>query len=297
MPSTEPQTAPAWIPAGDGYGLALDGTTLICRNARGTILKSVPSAIRKGEAAEQLLAVRDWLVRHERDCRNTVETWMLRSLPVPRSVLTEVWVDPAWKSALRDLMVRGVDGTGAQTSGLLRDATAESVGVVTLDGETRRLTGATITIPHPVLLDDLEDSREFIGELGATQAVPQLFRETFVRPADSDPDRTAVDTWAGARFKELRHALSRCATFGFRVSGGFATVRVWEDGVPVEARFWVGADEPSMEAETGALVFTDSQSRAMKVGDVGRVAWSEGARMAQLIAAGRVQPADEDQPE
>jgi hypothetical protein len=116
-----------------------------------------------------------------------------------------------------------------------------------------------------------------------------------VRPVDIDPDRTTVDTWAGGRFKELRHALSRCATLGYRVSGGFATVRVWEDGVQVEARYCVGADEPSMEAETGALVFTDSQSRAMRLGDVGRVAWSEGARMAQLIAAGRVQPGDEDQ--
>jgi hypothetical protein len=296
MASTDTQAAPAWIPAEDGYALALAGTTLLCRNPRGTVLKSVPSAVRKGETAEQLLAVRDWLVRHERDCRIAVETWMLRSLPVPRTVLAEVWLDPAWSTALRDLMVRGIDGSGAATSGLLRDATADSVGVVTLDGETRRLVGPTITIPHPVLLDDLEDSREFIGELGVSQAVPQLFRETFVRPADIDPDRTSVDTWAGARFKELRHALSRCATLGFRVSGGFATARVWEDGVPVEARYWVGADEPSMEAETGALVFTDAQSRAMRLGDVGRVAWSEGARMAQLIAAGRVQPGDEDQP-
>ena len=89
--------------------------------------------------------------------------------------------------------------------------------------------------------------------------------------------------------------LTRCATLGFRVRGGFATVRVWEDGSPVEARFWVGADEPTMEAETGPLVFMDSQSRAMKLGDVGRVAWSEGARMAELIAAGRVQQGDEDQ--
>jgi hypothetical protein len=79
------------------------------------------------------------------------------------------------------------------------------------------------------------------------------------------------------------------------VSGGFATVRVWEDGAPVEGRFWVGADEPTMEAETGPLVFMDSQSRAMKLGDVGQVAWSEGARMAELIAAGRVQQGDEDQ--
>jgi hypothetical protein len=294
MPPNETASPLSWVPASDGYSLALDGTTLICRNPRGTLLKSVPSAVRKGAEAEGLLAVRDWLVRHDKECRSAVETWMLRSLPVPRSVLAGVWPDPAWRAPLRDLVVRGVDASGTSTSGLLREVSADDVGVVTLDGETRRLVGGSITIPHPILLDDLEDSREFLGEIGASQVVPQLFRETFVRPTDIDSDRTSVDTWAGARFKELRHVLSRCATLGFRVSGGFATVRVWEDGVPVEGRYWVGADEPSMEAETGPLVFMDSQSRAMKLGDVGRVAWSEGARMAELIAAGRVQQGDED---
>ena len=63
---------------------------------------------------------------------------------------------------------------------------------------------------------------------------------------------------------------------------------------PVEGRYWVGADEPTMEAETGPLVFMDSRSRPLKVGDVGPVAWSEGARMAELIAAGRVQQDDGD---
>jgi hypothetical protein len=292
MSPNGPATPISWVPAADGYSLALDGTTLICRNPKGTVLKSVPSAVRKGDDAEALLALRDWLVRHDTACRSAVETWMLRSLPVPRSVLAGVWADPAWSAALRDLVVRGADASGASIAGLLREVTADDVGVVTLDGETRRLVGGSITIPHPILLDDLDDSREFLGEIGASQVVPQLFRETFIRPPDLDPDLTSVDTWAGARFKELRHVLSRCATLGFRVSGGFATVRVWEDGVPVESRYWVGADEPSVEAETGPLVFMDARSRPMRLGDVGPVAWSEGSRMAALIAAGRVQQDD-----
>jgi hypothetical protein len=287
--SATPAPSLSWTSAEDGYELALDGTTLVARNAKGSVLRSVPSAVRKGEAAERLLAVRDWLVRHERDSRTTVESWMLRSLPIARTVISGVWVDPAWQEALRDLMVRGEDASGARIAGLLRDATAEGIGIVTLDGESRRITGATITIPHPVLLDDLDDSREFLGEVGATQGVAQLFRETFTKPASLAPDATAVDTWSGARFKELRHALGRCASLGFRVSGGFATVRVWEDGVPIEGRFWVGSDEPTVEAETGQLVFADSQSRTVPLRDVGPVAWSEGARMAELIAAGRIQ--------
>lgn len=290
-PRSAAPSAPSlsWTPAEDGYELALDGTTLVARNPKGSLLRSVPSAIRKGEAAERLLAVRDWLVRHDRESRATVESWMLRSLPIARTVIHEVWVDPAWQSALRDLVVRGEDPSATPISGLLRDAAKDGIGIVTLDGESRRITGPTITIPHPVLLDDLEDSREFLGEVGATQGVAQLFRETFTKPTDLAPDATAVDTWSGARFKELRHALGRCASLGFRVSGGFATVRVWEDGVPIEGRFWVGADEPTVEAETGQLVFADLQSRTVPLADVGPVAWSEGARMAELIAAGRIQ--------
>jgi len=285
----------AWVAAENGYHLALDGTALICRNPRGSVLKSVPAAVRKGPIAERMIEVRDWLVRHERECRATVETWMLRSLPVPRAVIAEVWPDPSWGSSLRDLVVVGTDTGGREVTGLLRNADANGLGVVTLDGETRSLSGDTVRIPHPVLLPELGDAREFLVELGASQAVPQLFRETFAKPADADPGAGSFNTWAGARFKELRHATSRCATLGYRVSGGFATIRVWEGGTPVEARFWVGSDEPSLETETGPLVFMDSQSRSLTLGEIGPVAWSEGARMAQLVAAGGIKEGDDDE--
>jgi hypothetical protein len=285
-----------WVPAEGGYSLALDALTLVARNAKGTRLRSVPADLRKGETAEALLALRDWLKQHDTDCRATVEGWMLRSLPIARSAIAGVWPDPSWRSALRDLVVTGTDAAGTATAGLLRDAGEHGLGVVDLDGETRRITSDSVVIPHPVLISGLEDYREFIAELQAEQAVPQLFREVFVRGPEADVDATSVETWAGARFKELRHALSRCASLGFRVSGGFATVRVWEAGVPVEARFWVGSDSPEVEAETGALVFTDAQSRSMKLGDVGPVAWSEGSRMAQLIAAGRIKDTEEQEP-
>jgi hypothetical protein len=94
MPPNDTASPFSWVPASDGYGLALDGTTLICRNPKGTLLKSVPSAVRKGAVAEGLLAVRDWVVRHDKECRSAVETWMLRSIPVPMSVLAGVWPRP-----------------------------------------------------------------------------------------------------------------------------------------------------------------------------------------------------------
>jgi hypothetical protein len=72
------------------------------------------------------------------------------------------------------------------------------------------------------------------------------------------------------------------------VRGGYATVKIFEDARPVEGRMWIGSDDPEMEAETGELGWYDERSRPIALGDVGPVAWSEGARMAARIYAGRV---------
>ena len=95
MPPNDTASLFGWVSASDGPRVALDGTTLICRNPKGTLLKSVPSAVRKGAEAEGLVAVRDWVVRQDKECRCAVETWMLRSLPVPRGVLAGVWPRPS----------------------------------------------------------------------------------------------------------------------------------------------------------------------------------------------------------
>src|SRR5687767_6807181 len=85
----------SWVDAGDGYALALDGKKLVCRNPKGKKLESVPKALKESEPAEQLLGLRDWLQGHDSECIESVESWMLRSLPVPRSVLEEIWPDPS----------------------------------------------------------------------------------------------------------------------------------------------------------------------------------------------------------
>ena len=49
-------------------------------------------------------------LRHQTQCRSTVDEWMVRSLPVPTAVLTQVWADEAWSGALRDLVVTAGPG-------------------------------------------------------------------------------------------------------------------------------------------------------------------------------------------
>lgn len=274
-----------WLDADGGYQVRLTDTgKVVCRNAKGKQLASVPAALREHPEVVRLRQLADWLVRHDTECAATVDRWMVRSLPVATAALAEVWPDPSWRTPLRDLVIRA-DGE----IGFLRDADAgRGVGIVTLDGDTRRLRPDAVHIPHPVLLDDLDELREFGAELGIDQQVRQLFRQTFTRPDSPKQGVNSVSDFANARFEQLNHALGRCRTLGHPVRGGSAVCPVFEDGRTVEARYWVGADDPSTEAYTGDLTWSTPDGTQLPLTEVGPVAWSEGMRMASAIHAGRV---------
>ena len=275
----------AWVEAADGYHIAIDGGRVVCRNPKGRVLASVPKRVR--ESANELQALRDWLTEHARDCGETVDTWMARSLPVPRTVLEAVWPDPAWRGPLDNAVVRPPDDP--DRGGFLRGVDPErGLGVVDLDGETDWLDVPIVVLPHPVLLDDLDDWRELATELSVEQGLSQLFRETWGRPTDLDPEASSVDQFAGGDFEMLSHATSRARSLGFGVRGGYATCPVFERGRHVEARYWIGAEWPELETTTDELLWVDERERRLVLVDVGPVAFSEGMRMASGIYAGRV---------
>ncbi|MEU4693576.1 DUF4132 domain-containing protein [Actinoplanes sp. NPDC023714] len=276
-----------WVPAGADYQVSVDRGRVVARTAQGKPLKALPKALRDHEAVAGLRQLIEWLKRHEASCRAEVERWMIRSLPVPSAVIGQVWADESWRSVLRDLVVVpvGPDGTwDVAAAGLLRDADeTKGLGVVDLDGESTRITAATVAIPHPVLLPDLDDLREFAADLGVEQGTLQLFREVWLTRSADD-----LRLYSGARFKELRHVQSRATAAGYRVQGGTAVCRVWESGVTVLASVWIGDGDPSYETETGDLVFTDAAGEVLAPDRVPPVAWSEGMRMAAALHAGRV---------
>ncbi|MER6267460.1 DUF4132 domain-containing protein [Streptomyces sp900105755] len=273
-----------WVTAGD-YEVALDDGKVVCRNAAGRRLKSVPAKLADDPVVLGLRQLAEWLERHERQCLADVERWMTRSLPVPLAVLARVWPDPGWQTALRDLVVTGADG---EVAGFLRDADAErGLGLVDLDGDTVRITPELVRLPHPVLLEDLEELREFAVELGLEQKAQQLFREVWHRPAAPDAEGTQVEEYAGGVFKELRFLHGRATQLGYRVRGGYAVCSVLEEGRGVEARVWIGDYDSYFETETGPLAWTDPAGRTLRLGQVGPVAWSEGMRMAAALYAGR----------
>lgn len=286
-----------WLSAGGGYSLALVDNKLAARNEKGKRLASVPPAAAKSEVAEKLGALREWLGHHERQCLETVEAWMLRSLPVPRVVLQSVWADPAWRSPLENLVVVPVTRGALELDapGFFRGIDEQKgVGVVTADGETAWRKTEQVAIPHPILLPDLADLREMAAELKLTQNFAQLFRESFQRDPKADPAATSLDTYANGKFAQLVHALGKSKGLGYPVRGGYACCPVYDQGERVEARFWIGADAPDAETYTGDLCWVDARQRTLALGDVGPVAYSEGVRMAAAIFAARVVESTEE---
>ncbi|MFJ6213306.1 DUF4132 domain-containing protein [Streptomyces sp. NPDC092296] len=277
-----------WLSAGDGYEVALVEGRVAARatagRAAGRQLKSLPRALRDHPEVDRLRALAEWLDRHAAACVRQVDSWMVSALPVPTALLARVWPDEAWRSALHDLAVVGDD---PDEVGFLRDATSGGeLRVVNLDGETVRLSPETVTLPHPVLLPDLAELREFAAELGVTQRVEQIHRATWHRPDGPAAAATEVTEFAGGRYDSRFGLAARATALGYRVSGGYATCRVRDGGRTAEAAVWIG--EPYLDdAQTGNLAWHGPGGGVLPLGEVGPVAWSEGMRMAAALYAGR----------
>lgn len=279
-----------WTPTGTGHELAIRDGAIIARNDKGKELASVPPKAKKSQAFEDLDALLSFLHQHDVEAGAEVERWLLRSLPVPRVLLAEVWADESWRSWLTDLVVATDDGV----AGFLRSADSKGLGIVDLDGESVTITAERVLLAHPALLEDLDELREFAVELGITQRLDQLFREVHRKPANLDGSVTALDDWVGGEFAELRFATARARSAGFKVSGGYATCLCFEEGEPVTARYWIGADYPEAETVTGDLHWSVAD-QIIPVSEVGPLAYSEGVRMAAHIYAGRKVAKEEDQ--
>ncbi len=280
----------AWLKADQGYALGVDGGKLVCRNPQGNKLATVPKWLKETELAEQLIALCEWLADHRTECLRRIELWMLRSLPVPSEVIKSLWPDPDWSGLLRNLVVAPTDAQGkpdATQTGLLRDLDAKKgVGVVDRDGETQWIRAAQILIPHPILIDGLEDLREIAADMGFSQAVEQLFRPVFA-VTDDQREKSRIADFSQGKFAQLNFAMSLCRRLGYPVRGGYACCKVWENATPIEARYWIGDEFPEAETYTGDLIFVDSEQVPQKIADVGPVTFSEGMRMASQIFAKR----------
>lgn len=273
-----------FVAADKGYALGIRDQKLVCMNPKGALLGSVPKDLRESDGGEQLLAVLDFLKAHEREVTQTIETWMLRSLPTPSAVLVAVWEDETYRRALENLVVVPKGGT----AGFLRGVDAKKgIGLVDADGETQWSKVAEVHVPHPILLSDLDDLRALAAELGLTQGQKQLFREVFAKPKHPGT-QTEIGSYRGGKFEMLSHARGATKSLGYRTSGAYAICRVFEAGAIVEARYWLGGDDPNDEAVTEELSWVDEAGNTLAIADVPPIAFSEGMRMASAIYGKRV---------
>ncbi|MFD3315143.1 DUF4132 domain-containing protein [Streptomyces sp. NPDC058694] len=282
-----------WLAVGDRYEIALVDGRVVARSAAETSsagqVRTLPGELRDRPEVVELQRFAEWLERHAAECVAQVDTWMVSSLPVPAGLLARVWPDEAWRSALRDLVVVG-EGRGEV--GFLRDADASGgLGVVNLDGETVRLSGRTVTMPHPVLLADLGELRVFAAELGVVQGVEQIHRATWHRPDGIDGGAETVSEFAGAEYGSWFHLSARAVSLGYKVSGGCVTGRVRDGGRVVTVSVDIGNPYYDEGGHTGDLSWRHGWDR-LRLSEVGPVAWSEGMRMAAALHAGRTVAAD-----
>ena len=274
-----------WVPVEGDYALALDGNRMVCRNPKGKVLAKVPKKVRESEAGNRLMALPELMERHRRQCFEAVETWMLRSLPVPREVVAAVWPDPRWRDILRHAVVVpwGENGPDSEAAGFLLDADERRIDLMGLDGQSRYLETPQLGVPHPILLPELDSFRKLATELELKQNLRQLFRKTYGPPPNLTPKDRAITEYQGGFFATLIEAIGAGRALGYGTSGGFAVVRVWENGRKVEARYWLGTGSIQEPTETGRLSFHQAGQGILPLVDVGPVAMSEGRRMAAAI--------------
>ena len=75
-------------------------------------LKQVPGEAARDAEVVRLQQLAEWLERHERECREQVDAWMVRSLPVPVACWPGCGRTRRGSAALRDLVVAPVDADG-----------------------------------------------------------------------------------------------------------------------------------------------------------------------------------------
>jgi hypothetical protein len=284
-----------WVDAPGGYQVAYANGTIICRNPRGRVLRTLPSALRDCDIVEELKQITLKLAEHERTCLRSVEHWMLHALPVPTRILTSVWSDPAWRHALQNAIVAPFDGDQVrlERAGFLHMADEDQgLELIGDDGLATWHDADMILIPHPTQLLDPARMKAIAFELGLDQGLLQLLREVYRMDSVHHCGQYTIEDFAEGRFTRLADLHQRCELLGFRIHGGFAICPVWEDERLIVARYWIGSDGPDQETYTGELLWVDEQEMPLRIVDVGPVALSEGLRMARSLYAGRSHDSD-----
>ncbi|SER51402.1 DUF4132 domain-containing protein [Corynebacterium cystitidis] len=282
-----------WI-EGNNYDFALDADTagVVVRNKKGTVLKTVPAKAKVESAYETIDTKANFLEQHARTCRDTVRAWLLGDVTVPTRVIAAVWDDKAWQKQLGNLVI-----TDGAATGLLRHVSPEALTVIDLDGEEATMIvdeTTVVSIPHPVLLPDLEDWREFAIDLGVQQEMDQLMRDVYQKPADRADGQVVQSSFKGSEYSRAGALIGRARGAGYSATFNSIGMTMEENGTTVGAYLEVEAWAFDDTAHIYNLHFT-SGDREAHWDEISHTLWSEAVRMANYVYAGRTNAEAESQ--
>lgn len=188
--------------------------------------------------------------------------------------------------------------------GLLRAAGDDGLSLVDLDGETVTVPvddATVVSLPHPVLMAELADWREFSVELGVRRGFDQLFRDTYAKPADEAGRRAAMEKYRDVKYGRANALVGRSRGGGFSidfpegVNGIYVDVTEDVGGQRVETTATLGIAEDYEGGATMWELYFFRDGHLVKSADVGPVTWSEGVRMAEFVYGGRTIETEEKQ--
>ena len=209
-----------WMAVAGGYEVTLRRGAVVCRNSAGEELRSVPRTVRGDPVVTGLRQLAEWLEQHGHDCRADVDSWIMRSLPVPTVLLAQVWADEAWRAALTDLVVAGADRgrrLGPRRGGLPARRGGPTASAWSTWTATR--SGCPPTGAHPPPGAAGRPGRPAGVRRGpGRRAVggPAVPRD-LAAAGRVDPRRQSWSDFAGGKFEELRHLLARAGSLGYPV--------------------------------------------------------------------------------
>ena len=242
----------AWLATAGGYEVTLQSGEVACRNAAGRRLKSVPPAIRDDPVVVGLRQLTEWLARHEGPAGPRWRGGWSGRCRCPRRCFGRVWPDEAWRAALTDLVVAVPDARGAWAPTRWASCATSTTRASAWSTSTARRCGCPptqVADPAPGAARRPRRPARVRRRTGrAAVRRPAL-------PARPGPDRPGLTRNFDKRRRLRRRGVRAAAPparpaparWATRCAAATRSAACSRAAARVEARFWVGADDPSWE--------------------------------------------------
>ena len=304
-----PERDPTPLPTGDfvidGYTVAFgDDDNVVIKDAKGKLLKSVPTKIRATDDYQALMRGRKDDRSRGKRARRVIEDRMISGAPFAADEARWLVQDEAFADLFKGLVIEPANGEPVLLVGW---DDARGLGVLPPDYDARWIGWHEVLVPHPMKLAGTPGAialwQDMLVDLGMQQTLVQVFREIKSVPV---AQRTLFEcTMLANRETRSAAAVERVLmddgwvtrrghakrTLSLRKEGGTTSVEAWFD----YGEYYM----PSDETTTGAFGVNDEKGRPLRMSDVAAVLLGEIIRSLEvgLAAAGAKKDDDGEESE